>query len=957
MNKINLKSSTNTNRIDIAREIFEKNKKIQGAIFSIIQGEYDIVGGSIFNSPVKADETTLEKLFTGENSVIASWDNSRILKLREDFPEEDYLNCIEENLDFSTCPVPNDFTKKFQVGDLEDFYLLEESYGLEGKGSGTVESTSRIKLLSKEPINTQNIWKLRVFPSLNNFFYRLVKDSAVVIRDTSNNVIAVEYEFEKISKIKNNQDIEQYIQLGSSIGEGYAWPKVETRKDFNGNEIHTIKLDADRLKNKPIKYMQVDFEDPASICYVASIGRPSTQGTVENEKFDEPRFLVPSRFFQQDGNKIAGNVAPSDNFFFSKSSKITIQSGFQNWVEKIQSKFRPDSQKSWSGVITDNIKETVEFSLSSIGEDNIIDIDLANKYWDQTNYAIAEDIPYNALSYYVDSEEGFTIPAGSVLKFEDLMTHNLFGFSSVLTLPLEYTESAPYSLAKIGSILGAVLGATVSGGSALVASTISAVGGGFVGSMVGFQNVKTNANLVNELKLFYPASSYTTLWNGIYGTGEADANKDNDIFPIDYFADDRESVLFGIEDGYTSIKTELSDKYITSEGEVKEIKDLGKDIDNDTQPDNLWKGTNKVFNIEEDNYFIDSYIIAAISKTSLYITYYDADNQPVQTIRTITTSKRTGNQRNWTTIGRTSNWTANAIISTPFGDPIAPKPEEQFPTVEIPTDIHIVQKEDIVNASNFAKIDINSRQVLEEYISYETGEYILDEILVDTKNYNYLKLTYENGATISLSKNISGNINLGIGVADSIVAQIAKEGKDDFSGSENLVSADTSGRTEDLERTDITIGDINSKIVIPRSSFNQWITLESIDNHEVDAIINASINETTSAGLPSPAFANSWSDEDKGDKDNARRNKGAFSSSDEERPIIEIYIQEVEETIGDLTYSKLIIKWRLKKGLYLTYTDYAEVDSLLSRAKQKADAAAARVWPESRIKFIELTNN
>lgn len=71
-----------------------------------------------------------------------------------------------------------------------------------------------------------------------------------------------------------------------------------------------------------------------------------------------PRLLFPYNFQSTDGNKISGQVAPSDYYYYDNNVEIGIDTHYDKWVEKVLTKYSPESIRSYEGHITDLEKET-----------------------------------------------------------------------------------------------------------------------------------------------------------------------------------------------------------------------------------------------------------------------------------------------------------------------------------------------------------------------------------------------------------------------------------------------------------------------------------------------------------------------------------------------------------------------------------------------------------------------
>lgn len=603
--------------------------------FQIVQGAYDVVNGVITDNPNITNESQFKKVFTGQNSVVLIWRDSQSLVCSQLEPDR-------------SCKVSN-VTKDFKVGRVIDFKLDSVSRTLISRISDENPSNAEMLIdggiggFFDSQIPLELIYDGWVFPEISNEIWLI---------DTINEfyfqgVFAYsEIIFKKFTTQLNNPEfqIEQLINF-SSVGEGYAFPI------FN-NDNRSVLLDENKLLNRSVKYIQVEFSNPAAISNIWAVGRAIVDGeSPQDEKLQEWNLLLPSRFLRSDNNQLSGVVAPSELFYFTADGQLTIDTFYQDWRDKMNANYNQQQLKQFKGHLRDEGR--VETLASSPDDDTV--------YWDNWIFS-PKAITYSALSVF--SESTLTFPPG-IISAVNTMAMNVFSMMKNISLPIAYNQITPYSFADL-PIIGNLLNLLN------------------IGVLIGWENIVSLRTKVLSMPVFISKDLYNFLFNTVYEF--TDATDEVSPLPLDAFTDDVSKEVLGKNTLSSIFKIELTE-LVDIDGDnqtIVESGELGKDTNDDDVAEFLWNSNSQTQTNLGQGYAIDRVIIQAMAESSIRITFYDLNNQPITTQKYQSSASRTGSVRDWTTIVKTSSWTSNIPIISERGAPVfPPSPTSAFKIVDL----------------------------------------------------------------------------------------------------------------------------------------------------------------------------------------------------------------------------------------------------------------------------------
>ena len=657
--------------------------------FQIISGAYDVVNGAIVDNPNINDETQYKKTFTGQNSSILIWRDSTKLVLKD--PEQ-------------LAPyAPTDFKKEFKVGIRYEMYVTDVATSL-GGADGTIESLSTINCFVAGDILEENLFDAYVIPGLNNFLYKFELGTKYINPDRE--IVKTEFTLTKINEIGTSDDVNQVFQLGT-LGEGYAFPASFVGPD--GNEF--LYLNQSRLQNRPVASIQIEAEDPIVMMDWYLMGRPLNQGTGQGQTFEEPRLLFPFNFQSTDGNKLSGQISPSDYYLYSNNMSVSIDTYYDDWTNKVLTKYSPESIRNYEGHITDT-----QAPATNLTNGDGIGGSFGTTYWDDWTFNTTS-LEINILSPF--AEETFNYDNAITYTMEEMNIANIFRHQHIQKLPMSETQTTPRVSTSI-PVLG-ILGKLI-----------------FVGTDSGWYNTDALRNRVGEVGGFINKDYYKLLEIiNFIETQEITA------MPLDTFGEDKPEAIMGISSMPTIFKSDLTDTFIIDPDQVTEYTTdvLGKDINEDGIPPFLWNlGEYKPVSTRSNGFAIDNAIVQSIGKTKYKLTAYDANGDAFYALQYKSSSSRTGDTRDITTIFNTSAWVSDELIEVPpVVDPIPPDLPETLilENIELPIATTLkFDKDDAISTKNEENTDLVDivQEFLNVYPSFDIEDYNFIDIEITTSD-------------------------------------------------------------------------------------------------------------------------------------------------------------------------------------------------------------------------------
>lgn len=585
--------------------------------FAIVDGVFNVSQGVFTDDKNAYESHTFERIFQGKNPIITLWKNSTksVNQLESDG---------SPNLDLPPY-------KEFKTGDHfyavidngeQDFY---QSFETDNLGNKRLSTDTDVTILLIGEFTRDKWYDWFLLPELGEEFY--FANNVKLLKNEKGEVVISEINLKKVNdELKNVTTNSDYLILRSSIGEGYAWPKIIRSEDPRQN-YNKVELDEKKLISKGIKYLQLTSETPMLLGSFYAIGRRILKDENDNELIDELRHLLPSQLLPATPDIINEITAPSDKFYWFEEGRISIGKEYKSWFKVLKENLLSNENhqlKNYGAIKFNDIDSAVlsapdKPKTNSAGDEILV----PQTYWDEWLIKKGSDTnKYKTFTPYaiplIENKEGLV---------HDKLAKNAFILAHVVQLPVEYEAKVSYGLIKtaIGSIVKLILGKDIR----------------YV------TNNNTNRDSSNDLPLLAEHSLIELVHNGLMFSDEAGKTEAKKYMPLQVVTDDKPELYIGKNLGTFNIKIELTDELLI-DGEIKNTKDLGKDefLFND---ETITRRNNK-------SYLIDRIIIQAIASTNIKVTAFDINNVAVGAMILNSNSKKTGSIIDWTTLIKTSEW-------------------------------------------------------------------------------------------------------------------------------------------------------------------------------------------------------------------------------------------------------------------------------------------------------------
>ena len=321
--------------------------------FTLVLGSINTTNSGYRNNySIPNDYSDFAKVFTGEEALIADWDNS-------------YTITKQNNPILPSNPTKQDLDmyygiKTFKVGDY--FYGNLEA---DNAGINFVPSQINSNFTSEEIVKTKTLrilnikenkffinqieqyyFKFFVIPELDktlivdksikkNPFYDISKqyyylqNITTVWNKTKKEIAYIECTFVSVNDVikKSGLAVNQYIQNGGP-GEPYAFPTIEPG-------TNKLILDTDRLIPLPITHAQVYIYGTSAVSNFVFMGRPiNVQPENVNYKIEAPRLIFPYKFQAPIYDQISFKALPQNDFYFGLFD-YALDTYFKDWKSNI----------------------------------------------------------------------------------------------------------------------------------------------------------------------------------------------------------------------------------------------------------------------------------------------------------------------------------------------------------------------------------------------------------------------------------------------------------------------------------------------------------------------------------------------------------------------------------------------------------------------------------------------
>lgn len=592
-----------------------------------------------------ADYSNFQRVFTGLENMLAKWDGAYTVEKKND--TDTFL------------------TKTYSVGRNIRGYIPNETLGATFEAS-TISSDFLTEFTDEEftihaydDIEERDLFKLFIIPELREqkwlyisraerYFHNGKFHHVEITMTTLNNKVA-----------KSGKAIEEFIQR-SAPGEGYAWPIVD--QDQN------VSLDEIRTRDVPITSLQIEMAGPAGFNTIIAYGRPTIQKTVDgitqstfNPKIEAPRLLLPLRL--ETAIPSPENTRPAaETDYYVGDFQPTLHTQYKSWKEQFQGSYDLSMRNQYEGVLIATQK------LSELRTSNPVDAKGTHTHelWDTAFKPTLSGTYSTAANNLTGDSLDF---GGQPYSIAELLTHNFFATSHLVSMPLTTQQNVAWSLQDIPLVGGFLSKLTL-------------------GVPIGWQNLSVRLGMPS-VKLIMPASiaEYGNVLKG--GT----STDDSVWIPLETFTAERKdeaTEYSGINATGTIFKVQLTHRFkktINGKEYVFDTKDLGQiqplvdddgigiDFGGNIPVLLLWDITCKPTGRgNTPGYVIDMPHFKALARLEYRQTFFSNDTQ-VATATYETQAKFTGSIRDWTNTIKMSNWneTNNKVINYPAAI-VAPKP-------------------------------------------------------------------------------------------------------------------------------------------------------------------------------------------------------------------------------------------------------------------------------------------
>ncbi len=584
-----------------------------------------------------------QKLFIGNESIIATWENSTSLikPQNKNYYEYDF----HLGLKYFGQVIDGMYNKSIEV---EDVNIDGDFMGMKYSSNITLRFNVNQKFANADsnfyPYE-MDMFKLYTIPqlSLNKWYY--ISNVETIYNDANTEIIMCEVTFSSLDdKLQQSgYAVEQYINYAAP-GEPYAKPIIE----YLENGSKEIILDPNCLNVSGIKYIQIELEGANALSGVQVQGRDIVYSDTGKQIFYANKFLLPQKFVLPQNNNLSTKSTPTQNFFYFPDEMVSFTFN-QDFVKQFKEVNDSVSTVDNSGVFTlgalanwDDLHKGIHKSNNTTPRTSIIDpvwaplqgIGWTNTYGVVDNAYVSENLTY-----------------GTNSKANEILAMNGIANMSYPTLPLSMASCKPYYLSNI-PIIGGLLSMFV--------------GDAYLGSP---DNGKRVANRVGY---FMDADIAGMLANVKVGNDSANTITGRVESFIGAIGADNVPKYLGVGSLRTTICFKLTDVCTTYTWDNKKYENFNtewigqtfKKYNNDenkvlvnTDGSKTYFKSQVANFIDTDKAFIiDQITVTALTAGNIKITCY-SDNMDSQWTTTVKSNGNwTGNIRDWMTVINTGGW-------------------------------------------------------------------------------------------------------------------------------------------------------------------------------------------------------------------------------------------------------------------------------------------------------------
>lgn len=702
-----------------------------------------------------------QKLFIGNESIIATWENSTSLikPQNKNYYEYDF----HLGLKYYGQVIDGMYNKSIEV---EDVNIDGDFMGMKYSSNITLRFNVNQKFANADsnfyPYE-MDMFKLYTIPqlSLNKWYY--ISNVETIYNDANTEIIMCEVTFSSLDdKLQQSgYAVEQYINYAAP-GEPYAKPIIE----YLENGSKEIILDPNCLNVSGIKYIQIELEGANALSGVQVQGRDIVYADNGKQIFYANKFLLPQKFVLPQSNNLSTKSTPTQNFFYFPDEMVSFTFN-QDFVKQFKEVNDSVSTVDNSGVFTlstlanwDDLHKGIHKSNNTTPRTSIIDpswaplrsIGWTNTYGVVDNAYVSENLTY-----------------GTNSTANEILAMNGIANISYPTLPLSMASCKPYYLSNI-PIIGGLLSMFV--GDAYLGSPDN---GKRVANRVGYFMDADIAGMLANVKVGNDSANTITgrVESFIGAIGADNVPKYLGVGSL------RTTICFKLTDTCTTYTWD-NKKYENFNTEwigqtfKKHNNDENKVLVNADGSKTYFKNQVANFIDTDKSFIIDQITVTALTAGNIKITCY-SDNMDSQWTTTVKSNGSwTGNIRDWMTVINTGGWddswtqrTDNFTWPTGYNGATGEK--------MLDGELRIFNNQDIVGFGGYnTSLNIDESQPQWNYQGI--GDYNRHKIYSQLRTYrvNYVEVSPYSNKTDFLANNTKiiinadNHFNVGVGYMASV---------------------------------------------------------------------------------------------------------------------------------------------------------------------------------------------
>lgn len=387
-----------------------------------------------------------QKVFTGLETITATWKNSTKLNVREadkgtydyDFQVGDYYKGLI---------VPGSAVRRLEINDVngnEDFMAMQEAqevtimFSRNAQGVGSTEEQGF-------ELTEDDMFNLYIIPEIFENKWLYISNHTTYTHPQNKNIILTEVVFTSLkdSLEKSGRALEQYVQYAAP-GEPYAMPTF----DPDGNVV----LSQTTMNPEAVKYLQVELQGASALSSIIVFGRQLYWDDENRKWYTSPsKILLPTNLLNPQANHLNKTSAPTKNFYFFPDEQVEVRAT-KEWLTSEKDKQQAFSQVKNMGAFTMGIPgDWSGFTHCSnpIQSSTGLHIDYISKSWNPISTFARAGSDWKTKDSSGNPYTTDTIVYDRYDDMRKLLIKNGMAFMSQLEIPLSFTSSRPYMWSSI----------------------------------------------------------------------------------------------------------------------------------------------------------------------------------------------------------------------------------------------------------------------------------------------------------------------------------------------------------------------------------------------------------------------------------------------------------------------------------------------------------------------------